>query len=167
MVGIRDTFTKASLVAVLAASISFGPAYAMTFKVMYHFAGNLDGSVPGGEVLRDASGNLYGTTFQGGSPNLGTVYRLTPGKGEIVLHAFAGGSDGANPAGGLVADSAGNLYGTTSHGGSGSCSVCGTIFKICPRHGKIWRQHEAVRSRLRHGVRDFELTSDRDSHEAS
>jgi uncharacterized repeat protein (TIGR03803 family) len=58
---------------------------------------------------------------------------LNAGTREKVLYSFRGGSDGSNPAGALVADKAGNLYGTASEGGSSSCSAgCGTIFQLTP-----------------------------------
>ncbi len=58
---------------------------------------------------------------------------------ETVLYSFKGGSDGANPSAGLVADGAGNLYGTTIAGGSGSCAGgCGTVFKLSPQQGGGW-----------------------------
>jgi len=71
-------------------------------------------------VVRDAQGNLYGTTWSGGAWNLGTVYKLEPSGKETVLHSFTGGADGGNPAAGVVLDSAGNLYGTTVFGGAAS-----------------------------------------------
>src|SRR5450631_3919697 len=55
------------------------------------------------------------------------------GSSEKVLYSFSGGSDGANPAGALVADKAGNLYGTTSQGGSSNCAAgCGIVFELTP-----------------------------------
>jgi uncharacterized repeat protein (TIGR03803 family) len=74
-------------------------------------------------------GNLYGTTFAGGSyvcsGGCGTVFKLTPSGTETVLYRFTGG-DGANPTAGLIADASGNLYGTTNGSGSGN----GTVFEI-------------------------------------
>ena len=88
-----------------------------------------DGTQPQGGLLRDAAGNLYGTTLNGGNNDLGTVYELVNNGNtytEIVLHSFDG-SDGAYPISGLIADSAGNLYGTTYGGSSG-----GTVFELSP-----------------------------------
>ena len=102
---------------------------------LYAFQGGTDGANPfGGGLIADASGNLYGTTFSGGgcsanSGDCGTVFKVTPEGAESVLHAFQGDNDGMFPEGGLVADGAGNLYGTTSFGGS--CG-CGTVFKVTP-----------------------------------
>lgn len=119
-------------------------------KVLYTFQGGTDGSTPAGGVVFDTAGNLYGTTQQGGGTNCapisfcGTVFQLTKKGGswtETVLHVFAGvtgNNDGATPAGGLVMDAAGNLYGTTAYGGGGGCVLvgikggCGTVFELEP-----------------------------------
>jgi uncharacterized repeat protein (TIGR03803 family) len=79
----------------------------------------------------DSSGNLYGTTYAGGAHDLGTVFEVSPGGVESVLHSFDG-SDGAYPAASLVMDDSGNLYGTTYEGGvSTNCSGgCGAIFEL-------------------------------------
>ena len=98
-----------------------------TETALYSFTGGLDGDRPYAGVIRDRLGNLYGTTLQGGAFGLGTVYMVTPSGTETVLHDFAGGSDGATPYAGLVLDRTGNLYGTTSRGGS---SNAGTVFKV-------------------------------------
>ena len=95
------------------------------------FSGN-DGSAPISGLIRDHSGNLYGTTSGGGAANAGTVFRLSHEKEgwvEKVLHSFTGSDgDGAAPyAGSLTFDTAGNLYGTTSAGGSVNS---GTIFEL-------------------------------------
>jgi uncharacterized repeat protein (TIGR03803 family) len=94
--------------------------------VLYSFTG-LDGALPFGGLVRDSAGNLYGTTQAGGANFFGTVFELdTTGK-ETVLYSFTGGSDGATPYAGLVRDSAGNLYGTTSQGGMDNI---GTVFEV-------------------------------------
>jgi uncharacterized repeat protein (TIGR03803 family) len=97
--------------------------------VLHTFIGGSDGSTPSGVLIRDSAGNLYGTTLYGGTFNKGTAYKLDPTGKETILHAFTGGSDGGNPFGGLVRDSAGNIYGTTEHGG---IVGLGTVFKIAP-----------------------------------
>lgn len=110
-----------------------------TESVIYAFKGGLDGSVPNGNLLAGPDGALYGTTQAGGSASgsgMGTVFRLTPpmpGKtawGETVLYRFGGGSDGAAPGPGLVADPSGALYGVTAAGG-GSADA-GTVFMLVP-----------------------------------
>jgi uncharacterized repeat protein (TIGR03803 family) len=99
-----------------------------TFTNLYMFNGP-DGSTPAAGLFRDSVGNLYGTTFYGGALGFGTVFKLNPSNHETVLYSFAGESDGANPYGGLIRDSAGNFYGTTAAGGSPICR-CGTVFKL-------------------------------------
>lgn len=111
-----------------------------TEKVLYAFKGGEDGSYPSAGLVKDKSGNLYGTTVQGGGPSCqgagcGTVYKLSPDGTEFILHSFAGGSDGAYPQTNLVMDSDGNLYGATPNGGGFGCNGngCGIIFKVSPR----------------------------------
>jgi uncharacterized repeat protein (TIGR03803 family) len=158
--------------------------------ILYRFRGADDGDTPVGGVIRDAAGNLYGTTGDGGATTYGTVFKLdTNGKltvlhnftadeacfvetsllrdkagslygtssscgqfgegtvfkvapsGETtVLHTFTGGSDGGFPGGPVVQDQAGNLYGSTTFGGSRDSHLCrlpettapgcGVVFKI-------------------------------------
>ena len=89
--------------------------------VIHTFTGLSDGGAPAGCVILDQAGNLYGTTYVGGSFSQGVAFEVTPhesGWTENILHDFAGGSDGANPQGGLILDSSGNLYGVTVFGGS-------------------------------------------------
>ena len=111
---------------------------------LYTFQGGNDGWSPTGELIADGSGNLYGTTMEGGnggatcqlgSYGCGTVFEIAPDGTETQLYAFKGGNnDGYAPRAGLVADSAGNLYGTTEAGGScsWSSSGCGIVFKLAP-----------------------------------
>lgn len=95
--------------------------------VLHAFAGGTDGSNPFAAVIRDARGDLYGTTVGGGS-GLGAVYEMTRKGAEVILHSFAGGpSDGAFPYANLVSDRRGNLYGTTQDGGSAGE---GTVFRL-------------------------------------
>ena len=107
-----------------------------TQNVLYSFTGGEDGSIPQGDVIRDQAGNLYGVTFLGGTGNLGVVYQLVPtgdgGWKENVLHNFDNSYDGGTPAGGLILDNAGNLYGTT--GGGGGYGI-GTVFMLSPAGG--------------------------------
>jgi uncharacterized repeat protein (TIGR03803 family) len=90
-------------------------------------------------LIRDASGNLYGTTPKGGAHGLGTVFKLATTGKETVLHSFAGyPTDGFGPFASLIRDASGNFYGTTFEGGVGLCGLrflpvgCGTIFKLDP-----------------------------------
>jgi uncharacterized repeat protein (TIGR03803 family) len=100
-----------------------------TESVLYSFRGATDGWWPLTGVIADTSGALYGTTEYGGPSDQGTVFKLTPsgsGYTESLLHAFSG-KDGALPAGGLLLDKSGTLYGTTSSGGAANQ---GTVFKL-------------------------------------
>ncbi len=110
--------------------------------VLYSFTGGKDGANPVGGLVRDAAGNLYGTTEFGGrfgvcpfTRGCGVVFGLSPQGKEKVLYAFSGGSDGAAPLAGLVRDATGNFYGTASAGGAfgGLCGEpfgCGVVFKV-------------------------------------
>jgi hypothetical protein len=121
-------------------------------QVLYSFQGGTDGATPAGGVVFDKQGNLYGATQQGGGSNCspmaacGTVYQLAPPAKqgdpwtETVLHVFRGKqyNDGEFPSGGVIADAAGNIYGTTAYGGTGDCVLlgikggCGTVFELSP-----------------------------------
>ncbi|PYX31329.1 MAG: hypothetical protein DMG77_07230 [Acidobacteria bacterium] len=112
------------------------------FTSLYDFKGSPDGALPYGGLVRDSAGHLYGTTYYAGANDLGTVYELVRKNGtwnERVLYSFKGGTDGGNPISTLVADSAGNLYGTTSEGGASGCE-CGTIFKLSRKSGGGWTE---------------------------
>jgi uncharacterized repeat protein (TIGR03803 family) len=102
-----------------------------TYTVLYSFGPLPDGEEPSGTLVRDKSGNLYGTTTIGGAYNLGTVFTLTPSGKETVLYSFSGGTDGAEPGGELILGDDGMLYGTTYEGGNSNCyDGCGTVFKV-------------------------------------
>ena len=103
--------------------------------MLYSFAGGSDGYWPESGLVADSAGNFYGTTANGGANGFGTVYELSPGGVKTILYAFAGyyNGDGQTPSSGLVRDAVGNLYGTTSGGGtSGNCypTGCGTVYRI-------------------------------------
>lgn len=112
-----------------------------TESVLYSFTGGADGANPYyADVILDASGNLYGTTVEGGAYNMGAVFELTrtsSGWSESVLYSFAGGKDGANPYAGLLFDAARNLYGTTYAGGGDNA---GTVFELSPGGGGQWTE---------------------------
>ena len=115
-------------------------------KLLYAFSGGNDGLSPDGTLAADSSGNLYGTTGLGGSnancgghvgqAGCGTVFELTTGGSESILHTFSDWrSDGAYPSGTLALDKSGNIYGLTLSGGSDSdCGLgsegCGVLFEI-------------------------------------
>jgi uncharacterized repeat protein (TIGR03803 family) len=123
------------LIAVLMAFSLINFAQAQTETVLYSFTGGNDGAGPAAGVISDSAGNLYGTTYLGGTSNQGTVFKFTKTGGETVLYSFTGGADGSSPRAGLLRDSAGNLYGTTAYGGNLSCQSgkgCGVVFKVTP-----------------------------------
>src|SRR5260221_7537019 len=105
---------------------------------LYAFQGApADGAGPGGKLILDSQGNLYGTTLYGGVAfctleGCGTIFELSPTTSgpwtETLLHVFAGTTDGGVPAGSLITDEAGNFFGTTSSGS-------GTVFELSPSAG--------------------------------
>jgi len=117
--------------------------------VLYTFTGAGDGSLPFAGVIRDSSGNLYGTATFYGVVCCGVVFKLTPtDKGpwtESVLYSFTGGTDGNAPYGGLTFDPRGNLYGVTLYGGDLSVKCfgatgCGVVFKLAPTRSGPWTE---------------------------
>ncbi|HEV3306778.1 MAG TPA: choice-of-anchor tandem repeat GloVer-containing protein [Candidatus Sulfotelmatobacter sp.] len=117
-----------------------------------------DGMYPSlGSLAIDAAGNIYGTTAGGGanvSPECptgcGTVFEVSPHGSDLwtekILHNFDyNGADGIFPDAGVILDAAGNLYGTTHEGGTGSCKIkvvvgCGTLFELSPAAGGAWTE---------------------------
>jgi uncharacterized repeat protein (TIGR03803 family) len=112
-----------------------------TEKVLHSFGKGKDAANPYAGLVFDAHGNLYGTTYQGGAYNAGTVYKLTAGVGgtwtEKVLHSFGKGTDGDNSDASLIFDKAGNLYGTAAGGGT---LGAGIAFKLSPGAGGKWSE---------------------------
>ncbi len=132
-----------------------------TETVLYSFPTPKQGFVPAGDLVFDSAGNLYGATIFGGGYGTtcdpfyqycGAVFELSPPKTkggkwtEKTLHGFKGGTDGANPNGGLVLDSKGAVYATTQIGGDlqGECNPngCGAVFKLAPpvTKGGTWTE---------------------------
>jgi len=118
-------------------------------SVIYTFGTNAnDGNHPEGPLVFDSKGNLYGTTYSGGTLDDGTVFELTPTKSgpwtETILYNFGYiTNDGINPEAGLIIDSAGNLYGTTNGGGaysSGGANPGGTVFELSPNGTSNWTE---------------------------
>jgi uncharacterized repeat protein (TIGR03803 family) len=111
--------------------VAFKLATEGTFTTLHTFTGGSDGGSPEGGLLADANGNLYGTAVVGGKSNDGTVFKIASDGTFSVLYAFAGGTDGANPVGTLIADNSGNLFGVT-RGGGRDCDTygCGTVWKL-------------------------------------
>ena len=139
--------TKAARLAIAAATFLIFPVlplHAQKESVLYSFSGPpADGGSPSGSLVRDnVTGDLYGTTQNGGPSNFGIVFKLHPnGDGsytETVLYSFdATSGDGQLPVAGLVIDGSGNLYGTTqAGGGSTACQFgCGTVFELVKSSG--------------------------------
>jgi hypothetical protein len=133
-------------------------------QVLYSFQGGTsDGAGPAGGVVFDKAGNLYGATTGGGPASCapignecGLVYQLSPpvNKGdawtETIIYQFQGkgSNDASAPAGGVILDAVGNVYGTTAYGGTGSCVLlgvlagCGTVFELSPpqQKGGAWTE---------------------------
>lgn len=125
----------------LAAILLTSSGWAATQRPIHNFGlTNTDGQDPQAGLIFDAAGNLYGTTYSGGSLGFGTVFKMTPnGSGgwtEKVLHNFGIGEDGNSPQGlSLIFDGAGNLYGTTNTGGMNNA---GTVFEMSPNGSGGW-----------------------------
>jgi len=125
-----------------------------TETVLYRFTGASDGAAPGGDLVFDHAGAIYGATFYGGllgadcyREGCGVVYKLAPSNGrwtETALYSFTGGSDGGGPSGGVIFDQAGNLYGAAFYGGASNCgyqdSDCGTVYQLVPS-GSGWTEN--------------------------
>jgi uncharacterized repeat protein (TIGR03803 family) len=108
--------------------------YPRAETLLYAFTNTANGYSPtSGDLTFDTAGNIYGTTTSGGMYNGGTVFKLSHTKGgwqETVLYNFGQVGDGAVPYAGVIGDTAGNLYGTTSAGGSAGD---GTVFELSPK----------------------------------
>jgi uncharacterized repeat protein (TIGR03803 family) len=122
---------------VLISLVTTQVVHAQTFSVLYSFQNTTDGSnAQAGLFL---NGAIYGTTYVGGESTCvcGTIFQFSNGT-LTTLYTFAG-TNGANPAGSLIADTKGNLYGTTSQGGSGSA---GAVFELSPpaTQGGAWTE---------------------------
>jgi uncharacterized repeat protein (TIGR03803 family) len=112
-------------------------------KNLHVFGKGKDGQIPEGPLVLDSSGNLYGITIQGGTNGGGIVFELTPnGHGsfnEKILHNFGPGAgpDGSFPVGGLIFDSAGNIYGGTRSGGT---DAAGTVYELRRNSNGTWAE---------------------------
>ena len=93
-----------------------------------------NGEYPYAGLVEDSSGNLFGTTFDGGSSSDGTVFEVQAGSGAVTTLATFNNTNGANPRAGVVKDSSGNLFGTTYYGGA---SNDGTVFEIKAGSGAV------------------------------
>jgi uncharacterized repeat protein (TIGR03803 family) len=106
-----------------------GPALgAVDFRVLYSFDGRTGGGTPQPGLVRDGAGNLYGVALSGGADSAGAIFKISRSGKESVIYSFTAGNDGYSPVGRLVADSSGNLYGTTL----GGRYQAGTVFQVSP-----------------------------------
>jgi len=131
-ISVREARLFAVLVSLFLTAAGVLPAEAQTYTVLHSFTDGTDGAIPN-PIIRDAQGNLYGTTKYGGNPSCGedtcgTVFKVDSAGNETVLYRFEGGSNGTNPVAGLVRDAVGNLYGTTQ--GNGFIGGDSVIFKV-------------------------------------
>lgn len=134
-----------SLRIMLSAVICLGTAGGQTAQVLYRFIDKIDGANPSGNLIADRAGNIYGTTEYGGGSFYGTVFELSPPSQlggawkETTLYAFRNTGDGARPTDGLLFDSKGNLYGTTSDSNAGGF---GEVFQLAPpaTKGAAWTE---------------------------
>ena len=123
-------FTKLKIGVALALCALAVPSFGQTETVLYTFQAGTDAALPYAGLVHDSIGNLYGTTLWGGTYNDGAVFKLDRGGHERVVYSFVGGNDGIAPAASLFLDKGGNLYGTTTRGGSSADA--GIVFKIKP-----------------------------------
>jgi uncharacterized repeat protein (TIGR03803 family) len=135
------------VIAILMLAVAAGAA--SKYKTIYKFKGNKRGGHPVAGVIFDQEGNLYGTTQAGGAYGDGVVFELTPNPDgswkEEALYSFCAltkCSDGAYPRAGVIFDTAGNLYGTASEGGTNDCEfgTCGVVFKLTPNPDGSWTE---------------------------
>ncbi len=135
----KGSTNNSGVVFSLTPPVSNGP---WTETPIYHFTGGGAGSVPMAPVLLGSGGVLYGTTSAGGGKGFGTVFSLTPGTTwtEATLYTFAGTTDGKKPLAGVIADAAGNLYGTTSAGGNAAGTGGGVAYKLTQAASPPWSQ---------------------------
>jgi uncharacterized repeat protein (TIGR03803 family) len=96
--------------------------------VLHNFTGGAsDGNRPTGILVQGKDGDFYGTTYSGGSNGLGTIFKISSTKVYKLIHSFTGDPDGTHPLAGMIAGSDGNLYGTTTTGGSHNG---GSVYKL-------------------------------------
>ena len=138
--GVRSVLAFAVLFSI-AASL---PAPAQSYSVLYAFHGGTDGASPNGALVRDAAGDLFGTTANGGKQlcniaygvGCGTVFKVDAAGVETILHSFGGKADGFYPLSGVSGSGACTLYGSAELGGDLRCNSpigCGLIFKLDTR----------------------------------
>jgi uncharacterized repeat protein (TIGR03803 family) len=119
-------------------TLQYGDGYGTVFRispsgaetVLYSFKGGSDGFLALGALALDSKGKLYGTTSSGGGSGNGTIFKLSQTGRKITLYSFNADAVGDRPSNGLILDTKGNFYGTTTDGGEGGL---GTVFKLTPK----------------------------------
>ncbi|HSY64693.1 MAG TPA: choice-of-anchor tandem repeat GloVer-containing protein [Terriglobales bacterium] len=136
--------SKCCAVAAVTMGLAASSLGAGSETVLHTFTNGSDGSFPFSGLTLDTKGNLYGTTDTGGGGEFadGTVFQLTPKAGGgfnfQTIHAFSQAKgDGGNPAGSVVLDAAGNIYGTTSNGQIGGCGI---VYELSPSKGGTYKE---------------------------
>ncbi|MGC9952435.1 MAG: choice-of-anchor tandem repeat GloVer-containing protein [Bryobacteraceae bacterium] len=154
---IREIFLVFAIIVFTAGA----PSTAATRKTLHAFQGDPDAAAPESNLVMDAHGDLYGTSYSGGDGpceyGCGTVFELSPdgtgGYAERVIHTFQGPLvDGQQPQAPLIFDAQGNLYGTTLAGGRSLEGNSGTVFRLSPRSDRTWT--ETILYSFRGGVSD-------------
>ena len=129
-----STIHRIAIVTLLLTLIAALPSNAQVYAVVHAFTGAPDGVYPS-PIIRDAQGNLYGTTYGGGLTSCGdgygcgAIFKIDPQGNETIVFGFPGGSAGSNPIATVTEDAAGNLYGTTEGTGFFGLSV---IYEVTP-----------------------------------
>lgn len=159
LVQLAGLFRRLGLVAAIAALSGGAALAAPEVTTLFSFSGDGSGEHPWAAPILGSDGALYGTTYQGGANDVGTVYRLTQPRPDrpwrrTVLASFGGGR-GSGPLSGLVRAPDGSLYGTTESGGAGECSGgCGVVYRLAPAAGDKYDFEVIYRfRRVRDGVR--------------
>jgi uncharacterized repeat protein (TIGR03803 family) len=137
----RDiSFPKIALLAIFASTLLLATrGVSQTETVLHSFDGKY-GYSPDAGLIFDSSGNLYGSTYQGGAFNYGMIFELVPGADshwaeKVVRNCNNNGKEGYSPDSSLIFDPAGNLYGTTDYGGAHNA---GTVFELARKTGGGW-----------------------------
>jgi uncharacterized repeat protein (TIGR03803 family) len=138
-VSLRARKAAVALSVAIATVLTIPIAHAQTLTALHTFNGAPDGREPIAGLTLGAAGNLYGTTYYGGTHDLGLVYRVAHrGSGWVMtpLYSFQGSNDGSQPVGGVSIGPDGNLYGTAVRGGQHGA---GTVYKLTPPAAFICR----------------------------